>query len=158
MAWAGWDPKDHLIPIPMPWAGLPTIRSGCPGHHPAVQVKNGLDWLCSTEISWPVYTNVIQSSSEGTVNTQLKLPWAVGASLSQQGTETWAQPWALLQEEVQLTGCQGSSNTLPWGQGGFILQWSLLLLLSVEQSTHSVWEMRWWCCEPEEDWDTRAVD
>lgn len=120
----------------------------CPGPHLTVQVKNSMDWRCSTETSWPVYTNVIQSSSEGTANTQLKLPWAVSASPSQQGTETRAQPWVKLQEEVKLTGCWGSSIVLPWGQGGFMLQWSLLLLLSAERSTHSVWVMKWRFCEP----------
>ena len=28
MTWVGRDLKDHLVPTPLPWAGLPTTKSG----------------------------------------------------------------------------------------------------------------------------------
>lgn len=37
-SWNGWvekDLKDHLIPAPLPWAGIPSTRPGCSGSHPA---------------------------------------------------------------------------------------------------------------------------
>jgi len=30
MAWVENDLKDHLVSTPLPWAGLPTTRPGCP--------------------------------------------------------------------------------------------------------------------------------
>lgn len=30
------DLKDHLVPIPLLWTGVPPIRPDCPGPHPAL--------------------------------------------------------------------------------------------------------------------------
>ena len=35
MAWIGRDLKDHPIPIPLPWIGLPPARPGCSVLHTA---------------------------------------------------------------------------------------------------------------------------
>ena len=42
MALVGWYLKDHLVPTPLLWAGLPTTRSGCPRPHPAQAVGTEL--------------------------------------------------------------------------------------------------------------------
>jgi len=34
MAYIGRNLRDQLVPIPLLWAWLPTIRSDCPGPHP----------------------------------------------------------------------------------------------------------------------------
>lgn len=34
MVWVGSDLKDHLIPIPLQWAGTPSTTSGCSKPHP----------------------------------------------------------------------------------------------------------------------------
>jgi len=43
MTWVGRDLKDHLVSMPLLWAGLPNIksgtRSGCPGPPPGVTYK-----------------------------------------------------------------------------------------------------------------------
>lgn len=33
VVWVVRDLKDHLIPTPMTWAGMPPTRPGCPGPH-----------------------------------------------------------------------------------------------------------------------------
>jgi len=35
MAWVEKDFNDHLVSTPLPWAGVPTTRPGCPEPHPA---------------------------------------------------------------------------------------------------------------------------
>jgi len=35
MVWVGRDLKDHLVPIPLPWAGTSSTRPGCSQLHPA---------------------------------------------------------------------------------------------------------------------------
>jgi len=35
MAWVEKDHNDHLVSIPVPQAGSPTTRPGCPEPHPA---------------------------------------------------------------------------------------------------------------------------
>jgi len=35
MAWVEKDDNDHRVSTPLPWAGLPTTRPGCPEPHPA---------------------------------------------------------------------------------------------------------------------------
>lgn len=42
MTWVGRDLRDHLIPTPLLWAGLPTSRWDCTGSHPA--------WLCTPPV------------------------------------------------------------------------------------------------------------
>jgi len=35
MVWVGRDLMDHLVPIPLPWAGTPSTRPRCSPPHPA---------------------------------------------------------------------------------------------------------------------------
>jgi len=35
MAWVEKDHNDHRVSRPLPWAGSPTTRPGCPEPHPA---------------------------------------------------------------------------------------------------------------------------
>jgi len=36
MAWVEKDLKDYLVSTPLPWAGSPTTRPGCPEPHSAL--------------------------------------------------------------------------------------------------------------------------
>lgn len=39
MAFVGRDFKDHPVPTPLPWTGLPTARSGCSYKDQAVSMQ-----------------------------------------------------------------------------------------------------------------------
>jgi len=34
MVWIGRDLKNHLVPTPLPWSGIPSARPGCSKPHP----------------------------------------------------------------------------------------------------------------------------
>jgi len=42
MVWVGGDLKDHLGPIPLPWAGTPSTRPECSKPHLALPWKSTL--------------------------------------------------------------------------------------------------------------------
>lgn len=50
MVWAGSDLKDYLVATPLPWAGMPLARQGCPESHltwPWIR-----PWMGNSQLRW----------------------------------------------------------------------------------------------------------
>jgi len=45
MAWVEKDHSDHLVSTPLPRAGLPTTRPGCPEPHPSSSTDQGKGYV-----------------------------------------------------------------------------------------------------------------